>query len=556
VSHQEGIDAVTVAGLSANTAYHVAVFEYNGSSGGENYLVAGRPTASRTTLTAAPTTSAGTVSFSALGANQMTVNWVNGNGSRRLVLMRDGTIGAEPASGTNYTASATYGNGHSFGDGSFAVFDGVNGPVAVGGLNPATTYYVEIYEYNGTGENASYRLASPGSANQSTLAAEPTLQATLVSFSAIATNAMTVGWTNGNGAARIVVMREGFAVDGNPADGVAYALDDALGGGKVVYNGADDSVALGGLTAGVLYHFRVYEFNGSGDACNYLTSASTDNPDSQRTLLDAPVLNAASSVGSAGFAASWTASPNADGYRLDVSTQADFSTFVQGFSNLNVGLVTTHTVLNTDLSEGVTNYYRVRAYNASGTSANSNVENAYQATAIVLYYFDLMRCGQQVKVLWETASEENSVGFHVLRLNSDSTWTQINESLVYAAGQNGMGASYSILDPGAVPGQSYVYKLVEIETDGDLNAYGPYLRNTEEFAIPTPIVRTAQGVVVTWLSSPAEFYKVLRSSSLLDEFEVIASGLPGDPSGVHAFVDADPPDTAFYKVTIDRVDLD
>ncbi len=741
VVYKGGGTSVDLTGLSANTSYTVAVFEFNGSASGENYLVTGRPTASRSTTIAAPVTSASSVAFSSIGANQMTVGWANGNGSRRLVLMRDGAITADPVSGTNYSANATYGNGASFGDGSFAVFDGVNGPVTVSGLNPSTAYSVEIFEYNGTGESTSYKVADPGAGSQSTLAAEPTTQATFVSFSAISTNEMTVSWTNGTGSSRIVVMREDYAVDGNPVDGVAYAEDASLGGGTVVYNGAGTNAVLDHLVAGKLYYVRVYELNGSGSSCNYLTTTATDNPDSQRTLLAPPVLDPASSVTSSGFTVSWLASLNAAGYRLDVSTNSncvggyvgsysdfdisssgnnlqhavtglqpgtlyyfrvkayasgstsvyssivsvwtlaaaptalsatnasavrfyanwlsvvsatgyrldvatdesfatmvagyndlnvgtaltrlvsglsaaqtyyyriravnssgasansgtitattvpdaplalsgaylntnsfqafwvqaegatgyrldvstnmDFSNFVQGFSNLNVGLVTTHTVLHTDLREGVTNYYRVRAYNASGTSTNSNVEKAYYSTAVVLYYFDLMRCGEDVKVVWETASEEDTVGFFVQRLNSDSSWTQIHGGLVPAGGADGMGARYSLVDPDAVPGQSYIYKLTEEETDGNRIEYGPYLRNTEEFRIPEPITFSEKGNVIQWLSSEAESYCILRSTNLIEGFTVIAAGLPGE-SPMNTFTDTDlTVGAVFYKIVAD-----
>ena len=62
---------------------------------------------------------------------------------------------------------------------------------------------------------------------------------------------------------------------------------------------------------------------------------------------------------------------NAAGYRLDVSTNNMFRTFVPGYQNLNVGNVTSYSV--TGLARNTNHYYRVRAYNNSGTSANSNV---------------------------------------------------------------------------------------------------------------------------------------------------------------------------------------
>jgi hypothetical protein len=84
-----------------------------------------------------------------------------------------------------------------------------------------------------------------------------------------------------------------------------------------------------------------------------------------------PTALAATAVGSSGFTASWTAALLATGYRLDVSTDADFSTFVTGYQDLNVGDVQTYAV--SGLEPVTTHYYRVRAANANGDSANSNV---------------------------------------------------------------------------------------------------------------------------------------------------------------------------------------
>jgi len=64
----------------------------------------------------------------------------------------------------------------------------------------------------------------------------------------------------------------------------------------------------------------------------------------------------------------------ATGYRLDVSTSNLFSSFVPGFQNLDVGNVTNRTV--TGLTPKTDYFYRVRAYNTGGTSANSNVIKA------------------------------------------------------------------------------------------------------------------------------------------------------------------------------------
>ena len=61
----------------------------------------------------------------------------------------------------------------------------------------------------------------------------------------------------------------------------------------------------------------------------------------------------------------------ATGYSLDVSTVSDFSRYIGGYRKLDVGNVTSWGV--TGLNEHKTYYYRLRAYDASRTSDNSNV---------------------------------------------------------------------------------------------------------------------------------------------------------------------------------------
>lgn len=84
----------------------------------------------------------------------------------------------------------------------------------------------------------------------------------------------------------------------------------------------------------------------------------------------APTANAATSIMSTSFAANWTASAGATGYYLDVATDVGFTSFVSGYNNKSLGVVLTDNV--TGLTCGTTYYYRVRATNSCGTSANSN----------------------------------------------------------------------------------------------------------------------------------------------------------------------------------------
>jgi hypothetical protein len=76
-------------------------------------------------------------------------------------------------------------------------------------------------------------------------------------------------------------------------------------------------------------------------------------------------------VTASSFTANWSSVTGATGYRLDVSTSSSFVNYVQGYQNVDVGNVTARSV--TGLAANTFHYYRLRAYNGSGTGPNSNV---------------------------------------------------------------------------------------------------------------------------------------------------------------------------------------
>jgi cell division septation protein DedD len=85
----------------------------------------------------------------------------------------------------------------------------------------------------------------------------------------------------------------------------------------------------------------------------------------------APRALKAVNVTASSFTAHWNSVREATGYRLDVSTSNSFDSYVPGYQNLDVGNTTRRSV--TGLSANTNYYYRLRAYNGSGTSPNSNV---------------------------------------------------------------------------------------------------------------------------------------------------------------------------------------
>lgn len=109
---------------------------------------------------------------------------------------------------------------------------------------------------------------------------DPTVQASGVSFSGLASAAMNISWTNGNGESRMVLMKAGSAVDGSPADKTGYTAHGVYGSGDpigsgnyVVYAGSGNSVAVTGLNPDTAYYVAVYEYNGAGSSANYLAAS-------------------------------------------------------------------------------------------------------------------------------------------------------------------------------------------------------------------------------------------------------------------------------------------
>ncbi|WP_082780281.1 endonuclease [Rufibacter sp. DG15C] len=143
-------------------------------------------------------------------------------------------------------------------------------------------------------------------------------------------------WTQGSGDRRLVVVKEGSAVNFTPSGAYTtgvnadYSLATDQGNGqKIVYNNTGNTVTVTGLVATKTYHIQIFEYCSSNTA--YSTAAA---PASQVTLPDyacagMPTQNvtslASSAISTTGFTLNMTAG-NGDG-RLVFIREAQAGTF-------------------------------------------------------------------------------------------------------------------------------------------------------------------------------------------------------------------------------------
>lgn len=122
--------------------------------------------------------------------------------------------------------------------------------------------------------------------NAIVLATQPTANASAINFTNITSTSFTVNWTNsGNGARRLVLIRQAGAVSSLPIDGQSYTASQQFGTGSeigtgnyVIYSGNGTSANVTGLNPSTVYHISVVEYNGTTSGIeNYATSGLIGN---------------------------------------------------------------------------------------------------------------------------------------------------------------------------------------------------------------------------------------------------------------------------------------
>jgi len=113
---------------------------------------------------------------------------------------------------------------------------------------------------------------------------------------------------------------------------------------------------------------------------------------------------------------------------------------------------------------------------AGGANLSSPVTMPGEVTTYaILERFGASVHGNQVLVEWDTQSELGTQGFELQRQGADGdSFDTLNETLISGQGAAGEGGRYVFADPGAFPGETYTYRLIEVEANGNRRTIGDY----------------------------------------------------------------------------------
>jgi hypothetical protein len=260
---------------------------------------------------------------------------------------------------------------------------------------------------------------------------------------AASSSQINLTWTNN------ASNQTGFQIDQATSSDFAQNLTTVTVGANAT------TYAAMGLSAGATFYYRVRAVNANGVSADTTTASAT----TQGTVPTAPSGLTATAAASSEIDLSWTNNANNQtGFQIDQATSADFT---QNLTTVSVGANAT-TYAATGLSSGITYYYRVRAVNAAGDSANTATASATTQVTVPAAPSGLTATTistSQINLSW-TNNANNQTGFQIDQATS-SDFTQNLTTVTVGANTT----TYSAM--GLTSFTTYYYRVRAINSAGD-----------------------------------------------------------------------------------------
>ncbi|WPR72098.1 T9SS sorting signal type C domain-containing protein [Flavobacterium sp. NG2] len=242
--------------------------------------------------------------------------------------------------------------------------------------------------------------------------------------------------------------------------------------------GNTTSRSVTGLNPSTTYYYRVRANNSN---CGNSGNSGTINISTLTIAI--PATGTPDNATCSSFNAKWNSATNTTKYFLDVATDNAFTNLVSGYSNLDVGNTTSHSV--TGLNPSTTYYYRVRALNSScGTSENSGTMNiATLAIAIPTTSTANNSTCSSFNAQWNSASNTTK---YFLDVATDMAFTN------FVSGYNNLdvGNTTSRSVTGLNPSTTYYYRVRALNSSCGTSENSGTM-NISTLSIATPPTGTA-----------------------------------------------------------------
>lgn len=299
------------------------------------------------------------------------------NANKILVFAKEDTKIIEPLFGKKYIPKKNYKNldtNSTTGQNNLVVFSGNHKEfeTSIGGLTPDTKYILYCYEEN----SDSKKMKMFDDYDLFTVVKAPEKSSFNILYKNTEATEITIGFRKGKGQKHLIVAREE-----NPAEdainGTVYDCEKEFGKGQIIgnnsyaiYDGIDTNFTIKNLKPNTEYHFRIYDYNGTGKKTSYNVEKGGGNPSAKRTFLISPKAIEVGETKVDGFAPRWEKAPIATTYEIDVAKDKEFKEILVDYKKIDVGDITEFYV--DGLAKNTTYFYRIYAKNAKNLSKPSN----------------------------------------------------------------------------------------------------------------------------------------------------------------------------------------
>ena len=272
------ISSLSLASLSANSEYSIAIYEYN-QVGDEIVYSQNSYNFTVNNILEAPTVGTSNIQEVAIAANSAELSFTAGNGDGRMVIVGLSRNPSPSSLGNvSYSANQEFGQGHLFGDYSVVGFGDISS-IAITNLPVREPYFLLVYEYAQSGEVFSY-VSTPETYIFDNSIDPPALAASNVVIQEVIDNSINFRITPGDGDGRIFVAKEGLAnIIFSPDDDITYQADAQFGNSQnlgndeyVIGYGDISAINLTNLLPDTDYSVAVYEYNQDGGDISYASS--------------------------------------------------------------------------------------------------------------------------------------------------------------------------------------------------------------------------------------------------------------------------------------------